>query len=95
MNAGGEDDVVRSDLHRHAERLVNDAYVQPVRILRNFRFAALVVADKDDALLARLRVVALLEAVGPDVAVENVNVGLRRECLDHQGVLDRFGTAHA
>src|SRR5260370_21130070 len=55
----------------------------------------MVVTGKDKALLGCLRVVALLEAVSADIAVENIHVDLRRECLDLQGILNGIATAHA
>src|ERR1035441_2078609 len=62
---------------------------------RHFRFAVFLVAYKDDALLPRLRVVAFLEAIGPDVPIEYVHIRLRGQGLDHESVLDRLAATHA
>ena len=59
------------------------------------RLAVIVVANKDDALLARLGVVALFESVGTNVAIENVYVCLRGGRLNLQGILDGVGAAHS
>ncbi|HQQ25681.1 MAG TPA: hypothetical protein PLR51_05295, partial [Methanomassiliicoccales archaeon] len=53
------------------------------------------VADELHAELPSLLVHGLPEAVGPDVLVQDVDLGLGVLLLDLDGVLDRLGAAHA
>ena len=94
MNARGQNHQVGRDQQRHAQGLVEDRDLECMGVPRHLGLAVLVVAHKDDALLAGLGVVALFEAVGTDVPVKDVHVGLGGERLDAQGVLDGVGATH-
>src|ERR1039458_2237136 len=88
MDACGQDHQVGWDQHWHAQGSVEDGDLECMGVPRYLGLALLVVAHKDDALLAFLGVVALLEAVSADVPVENIHIRLGGERFNAQGVLD-------
>ena len=94
FNAGAEDNIVGLDLERFGEvgaLQADDQALIIAHLRRRFRR----VADKDDTGLARLLVVEFPEAVSPDVAVEDEDVGGGVLFLDGQRILDGHRAADA
>ena len=86
--------MVGFDLHPVVDIGALDGHEQPV-LPGDDRRLFFIVPEEDDAGVAGHPVVFLPEAVGPHVAVEDVDVGIGISLLDGQGVLHRHGAADA
>ncbi len=92
FDAGAEHEGIGLDVERFGEVGALEANHQAL-VIAHLRRRLRRIADKDDAGLARLLVVKFPEAVSPDVAVENEDVGRGILFFDGQGILDGHGAA--
>ncbi len=86
---------VRLKGQRYVQRRVGDDHAHAPVFVRHLWFVGLVEADECDALLSRLGVELLAEAVGADVLEQHVDPHVGVEFLELEGVLHRRGTADA
>ena len=63
--------------------------------MRDNRLFFFVIPDEDDSGFPGHPVILLSKTIGPNIAVKDINIGIRTFLLDAKGILNRHGTAYA